>query len=184
MFNAQALTEKWNPVLSHEGTEPIKDNYKKAVTAVLLENQERFLREERGMINEAGGSAGNAAGAIGASGLSGSGLTTQTGGLAGFDPVLISLIRRAMPNLVAYDICGVQPMSGPTGLIFAMKSHFEGRDGTEALFNEPDNDFSAGFDATAKAYDTANPVAGSNPGLLNDATGGGTTAGNYARGCL
>ena len=182
MFNAQALTEKWNPVLSHEGTEPIKDNYKKAVTAVLLENQERFLREERGMINEAGGSAGNVSGAIGASGLSGSGLTTQTGGLAGFDPVLISLIRRAMPNLVAYDICGVQPMSGPTGLIFAMKSHFEGRDGTEALFNEPDNDFSAGFDATAKAYDTANPVAGSNPGLLNDATGGGTTAGNYARG--
>ena len=182
MFNAQALTEKWNPVLSHEGTEPIKDNYKKAVTAVLLENQERFLREERGMINEAGGAAGNVAGAIGASGLSGSGLTTQTGGLAGFDPVLISLIRRAMPNLVAYDICGVQPMSGPTGLIFAMKSHFEGRDGTEALFNEPDNDFSAGFDATAKAYDTANPVAGSNPGLLNDATGGGTTASNYARG--
>ena len=182
MFNAQALTEKWNPVLSHEGTEPIKDNYKKAVTAVLLENQERFLREERGMINEAGGAAGNVAGAIGASGLSGSGLTTQTGGLAGFDPVLISLIRRAMPNLVAYDICGVQPMSGPTGLIFAMKSHFEGRDGAEALFNEPDNDFSAGFDATAKAYDTANPVAGSNPGLLNDATGGGTTAGNYARG--
>ena len=182
MFNAQALTEKWNPVLSHEGTEPIKDNYKKAVTAVLLENQERFLREERGMINEAGGAAGNVAGAIGASGLSGSGLTTQTGGLAGFDPVLISLIRRAMPNLVAYDICGVQPMSGPTGLIFAMKSHFEGRDGTEALFNEPDNDFSAGFDATAKAYDTANPVAGSNPGLLNDATGGGITAGNYARG--
>ena len=182
MFNAQALTEKWNPVLSHEGTEPIKDNYKKAVTAVLLENQERFLREERGMINEAGGAAGNVAGAIGANGLSGSGLTTQTGGLAGFDPVLISLIRRAMPNLVAYDICGVQPMSGPTGLIFAMKSHFEGRDGTEALFNEPDNDFSAGFDATAKAYDTANPVAGSNPGLLNDATGGGITAGNYARG--
>ena len=182
MFNAQALTEKWNPVLSHEGTEPIKDNYKKAVTAVLLENQERFLREERGMINEAGGAAGNVAGAIGASGLSGSGLTTQTGGLAGFDPVLISLIRRAMPNLVAYDICGVQPMSGPTGLIFAMKSHFEGRDGAEALFNEPDNDFSAGFDASAGAYDTANPVAGSNPGLLNDATGGGTTASQYARG--
>ena len=182
MFNAQALTEKWNPVLSHEGTEPIKDNYKKAVTAVLLENQERFLREERGMINEAGGAAGNVAGAIGNAGLSGSGLTTQTGGLAGFDPVLIRLIRRAMPNLVAYDICGVQPMSGPTGLIFAMKSHFEGRDGTEALFNEPDNDFSAGFDATAKAYDTANPVAGSNPGLLNDATGGGITSGNYARG--
>ena len=182
MFNAKALTEKWNPVLSHEGTAAIKDNYKKAVTAVLLENQERFLREERGMINEAGGSGGNAAGAIGASGLSGSGLTTQTGGLAGFDPVLISLIRRAMPNLVAYDICGVQPMSGPTGLIFAMKSHYEAKSGPEALFNEPDADFSGGYDATANAYDTANPAAGTNPGLLNDATGGGITAGNYDNG--
>ena len=172
MFNAKALTEKWAPVLNHEGTQAIKDSYKKSVTAVLLENQENFLREERGMINEAGGSGGNAAGAIGASGLSGSGLTTQTGGLAGFDPVLISLIRRAMPNLVAYDICGVQPMSGPTGLIFAMKAHYETKSGPEALFNEPDADFSGGYDATANAYDTANPAAGSNPGLLNDSPAG------------
>ncbi len=172
MFNAKALTEKWAPVLNHEGTQAIKDNYKKSVTAVLLENQENFLREERGMINEAGGAGGNAAGAIGASGLSGSGLTTQTGGLAGFDPVLISLIRRAMPNLVAYDICGVQPMSGPTGLIFAMKAHYETKSGPEALFNEPDADFSGGYDATANAYDTANPAAGSNPGLLNDSPAG------------
>ena len=178
MFNAKALTEKWNPVLNHEGTAAIKDNYKKAVTAVLLENQERFLREERGMLQEAGGSGGNAAGAIGANGLSGSGLTTQTGGLAGFDPVLISLIRRAMPNLVAYDICGVQPMSGPTGLIFAMKAHYEDKAGPEALFNEPDSNFSAGYDATAKAYNPANDATdGSNPGLLNDAT-----PGTYERG--
>ena len=175
MFNAQALTEKWAPVLGHEGSSAITDNYRKSVTAVLLENQERFMREERGMLNEAGGSAGNNAGAIGGNALSGSGLTTQTGGLAGFDPVMISLIRRAMPNLIAYDICGVQPMSGPTGLIFAMKSQYEGRDGVEALYNEPDSDFSAGFDATANAYDTANPVAGSNPGLLND-------SGTYDRG--
>jgi len=177
MFNSQALTEKWAPVLGHEGTSAITDNYRKSVTAVLLENQERFMREERGMLNEAGGAAGNVAGAIGASGLSGSGLTTQTGGLAGFDPVMISLIRRAMPNLVAYDICGVQPMSGPTGLIFAMKSHYEGRGGVEALYNEPDSDFSAGFDATANAYDTSSPVAGSDPGLLND-----SPAGTYERG--
>jgi len=177
MFNAQALTEKWAPVLGHEGSSAITDNYRKSVTAVLLENQERFMREERGMLAEAGGAAGNSAGAIGGNALSGSGLTTQTGGLAGFDPVMISLIRRAMPNLVAYDICGVQPMSGPTGLIFAMKSHYEGRGGAEALYNEPDSDFSAGFDATANAYDTANPVAGSNPGLLND-----TPAGTYDRG--
>ena len=177
MFNAQALTEKWAPVLGHEGAGSIKDNYRKAVTAVLLENQERFMREERGMLAEAGGAAGNIAGAIGATGLSGSGTATSVGGLAGFDPVMISLIRRAMPNLVAYDICGVQPMSGPTGLIFAMKSHYEGRGGVEALYNEPDSDFSAGYDATANAYDTANPVAGSNPGLLND-----TPAGTYDRG--
>jgi len=177
MFNAQALTEKWAPVLGHEGAGSIKDNYRKAVTAVLLENQERFMREERGMLAEAGGAAGNIAGAIGATGLSGSGTATSVGGFAGFDPVMISLIRRAMPNLVAYDICGVQPMSGPTGLIFAMKSHYEGRGGVEALYNEPDSDFSAGYDATANAYDTANPVAGNDPGLLND-----SPAGTYDRG--
>ena len=177
MFNAKALTEKWSPVLSHEGTAPIKDNYKKAVTAVLLENQERFIREERGMLQEAGGAAGNSVGAIGGNALSGSGLDTKTGGLAGFDPVLISLIRRAMPNLVAYDICGVQPMSGPTGLIFAMKAHYEGRDGNEALFNEADSNYAAGSDATANAYASGDVTEGSNPGLLND-----STPGTYERG--
>ena len=177
MFNAQALTEKWSPVLNHEGTAAIKDNYKKSVTAVLLENQERFIREERGMLQEAGGAAGNSAGAIGTNALSGSGLDTKTGGLAGFDPVLISLIRRAMPNLVAYDICGVQPMSGPTGLIFAMKAHYEGRAGDEALFNEADSNFSAGSDATANAYAAGDVVDGSNPALLND-----STPGTYERG--
>ena len=137
MFNSKALTEKWNPVLGHEGAGAIKDNYRKAVTAVLLENTEKSLREERGMINEAS----NTVGAIGPAGLSGDSLanTPATGGLAGFDPVMISLIRRAMPNLVAYDICGVQPMSGPTGLIFAMKSHYQDdsnalRAGREALY--------------------------------------------------
>ena len=137
MFNAEALSEKWSPVLTHEGAGAIKDNYRKAVTAVLLENTEKQLREERGMINEAS----NTVGAIGANALSSGALGTQTGGLAGFDPVMISLIRRAMPNLVAYDICGVQPMSGPTGLIFAMKSHYQDaasglRNGPEALYNE------------------------------------------------
>ena len=178
MFNAQALTEKWSPVLNHEGTKSITDNYRKSVTAVLLENQERFLREERGMLQEAGGAAGNSAGAIGTNALSGSGLDTKTGGLAGFDPVLISLIRRAMPNLVAYDICGVQPMSGPTGLIFAMKAHYEGRTGPEALYNEADSNFAAGSDATAGAYDPSSDATdGSNPGLLND-----SSPGTYERG--
>ena len=194
MFNAQALTEKWNPVLGHEGAGAIKDNYRKAVTAVLLENTEKQLREERGMINEAS----NTVGAISGDALSGSGLTTKTGGLAGFDPVMISLIRRAMPNLVAYDICGVQPMSGPTGLIFAMKSHYQDdsrglRAGAEALYNEPDSNFSASsagpgaYDNTPLGTDDVNPLGDggttdANPGLLNDATGGGTTAANYERG--
>ena len=153
MFNSEALTEKWSPVLGHEGAGAIKDNYRKAVTAVLLENTEKQIREERGMINEAS----NTVGAISGDALSGSGLTTKTGGLAGFDPVMISLIRRAMPNLVAYDICGVQPMSGPTGLIFAMKSHYQDdsrglRAGAEALYNEPDSNFSASS-AGPGAYD-------------------------------
>ena len=195
MFNARALTEKWAPVLGHEGAGAIKDNYRRDVTAVLLENTEKSLREERGMMTETI----NSAGAIGTNALSGSGLDTKTGGLAGFDPVMISLIRRAMPNLVAYDICGVQPMSGPTGLIFAMKSHYQGQDdsglrtGREALYNEPDSNFSASSDGPG-AYDN-NPlgtddvyplgdggVTDANPGLLNDATGGGTTAANYERG--
>ena len=194
MFNAKALTEKWSPVLGHEGSGAIKDNYRKAVTAVLLENTEKQLREERGMLNEAS----NTVGAISGDALSGSGLTTKTGGLAGFDPVMISLIRRAMPNLVAYDICGVQPMSGPTGLIFAMKSHYQDdsrglRAGAEALYNEPDSNFSASsagpgaYDNTPLGTDDVNPLGDggttdANPGLLNDATGGGTTAANYERG--
>jgi len=192
MFNAKALTEKWSPVLGHEGAGAIKDNYRKAVTAVLLENTEKALREERGMINEAS----NTVGAISASGLSGSALGTQTGGLAGFDPVMISLIRRAMPNLVAYDICGVQPMSGPTVLIFAMKYHYQEngsglRTGPEALYNEPDSNFSASSLGSA-VYNQTNAAGGddthprgtvdpsnpdANPGLLND-----SPAGVYERG--
>jgi len=128
MFNADKnLMEKWEPVLGHESAPAIGDHYKKAVTARLLENQEVALREERnqseGFITEA---AANATGS----------------NISNFDPVLISLVRRAMPNLIAYDIAGVQPMSGPTGLIFAMKSKYSTQGGTEALFNEADTDFS------------------------------------------
>ena len=128
MFNAdQNLIEKWSPVLEHEDAPAIDDKYRKAVTARLLENQEVALREERvqrsfGDIQEA---AANATGS----------------GVDNFDPVLFSLVRRAMPNLIAYDIAGVQPMSGPTGLIFAMKSRYTAQDGTEALFDEADTDF-------------------------------------------
>ncbi len=184
MFNSKALTEKWSPVLSHEGAGAIKDNYRKAVTAVLLENTENQLREERGMMNEA--STVGAISAAGGQALGGSGLTTKTGGLAGFDPVMINLIRRAAPNLVAYDICGVQPMSGPTGLIFAMKSHYNTRAGAEALYNEPDTNFSGNTQGPAAYNDPVDPLGDggttdANPGLLNDATGGGTTAANYER---
>ena len=184
MFNSEALTEKWSPVLSHEGAGAIKDNYRKAVTAVLLENTEKQLREERGMVNEA--STVGAISATGGNALGGSGLSTKTGGLAGFDPVMISLIRRAAPNLVAYDICGVQPMSGPTGLIFAMKSHYNTRAGAEALYNEPDTNFSGNTQGPAAYNDPVSPLGDggstdANPALLNDATGGGTTAANYER---
>ena len=175
MFNAEKLQEKWAPVLNHEGAPQVGDVYKKSVNAVLLENQERFMREERGMLNEV------AVNSLGAGTVSPAGSAlgnSNTAGLAGFDPVLISLVRRAMPNLMAYDVCGVQPMSGPTGLIFAMRSRYENQGGEEALFNEPDTGFSAAGDATAGAYTPRTGAGvggdseGNNPALLNDGTPG------------
>ena len=144
MFQSEHLQEKWSPLLDYEGLDPIKDSHRKAVTAVLLENQEKFLKEESAF--NSGGlnlmeSPTNSANAVGAQGGFGSD-ATAAGPVAGFDPVLISLIRRAMPNLVAYDLAGVQPMSGPTGLIFAMRSRYTSQSGTEALFNEADTAFS------------------------------------------
>ena len=130
----QDLVKKWAPILESEAAAPIKDNYRKEVTAVLLENQERELRrghEAMGELNEA--APANAVGSY-----------SDTNGFAKFDPVLISLVRRAMPQLIAYDVAGVQPMTQPTGLIFAMKSRYSTQGGTEALFNEADTDFSGG----------------------------------------
>lgn len=175
MFNARVLQEKWAPVLNHNEAPAIQDRYKQAVTAVLLENQERALREERGILNEV------SVNSLGAGTVSPSGSTlssANTAGLAGFDPVLISLVRRAMPNLMAYDVCGVQPMSGPNGLIFAMRSRYENQAGEEALFNEPDTGFSASYDATTGAYTPRNgggvggDSEGNNPALLNDSSAG------------
>ena len=146
MYNAQQLLEKWSPLLDAEGVDPIKDSHRRATTAILLENQERFLKEEaafssgNGMLNEAAPT--NSGNAVGASGAFGAG-SADAGPTAGFDPVLISLIRRSMPNLVAYELAGVQPMNGPTGLIFAMRSRYTNQSGTEAFFNEPDSAFSA-----------------------------------------
>ena len=169
MPNTEALQEKWAPVLDYEGMDPIKDSHRRAVTAVLLENQEQTLREERDFLSEA------PTNAVGNGGYTSSGGQT----VAGFDPVLISLIRRAMPNLVAYDLAGVQPMSGPTGLIFAMRSRFSGMTGDEALFNEADTAFSGqdtdfdrtnGFTNGAVGMGTTGQT-GSNPGLLNPESG-------------
>jgi len=174
MFQSEHLQEKWSPLLDYEGLDPIKDNHRRAVTAVLLENQEKFLREEQAfssginLMESPTNSAGsNPAGFSGAA--------TPAGPVAGFDPVLISLIRRSMPNLVAYDLAGVQPMSGPTGLIFAMRSRYEDQAGSEALFNEADTAFSgqdAGFDLTGGFSDVnaglgTTSQSGTNPSVLN-----------------
>ncbi len=135
MFNADKnLIEKWSPVLDHERAPSIDDHYKKAVTARLLENQEIAMQEERAQAQ------GNFISEAAAANNIGSGSAPNNIGT--FDPVLISLVRRAMPNLIAYDIAGVQPMSGPTGLIFAMKSKYSSQSGAEALYNEADTDFS------------------------------------------
>ena len=154
MYLTENLQEKWQPVLEHPDLPKIEDAYKRAVTTVILENQEKAVREDRSFMTEAA-----PANATGSS-------------VDNWDPVLISLVRRAMPNLIAYDICGVQPMTGPTGLIFAMKSRFGSQAGAEALFNEADTDFSA-RDA---AGDTGSPDAqsGTNPATLNDSPSAGT----------
>ena len=164
MFNSGQLQKKWQPLLEAEGLENIKDNHRRAVTAQLLENQERFLREERAFLSEAPPTVNTDPGGTGAAGFSGG--AGAGGPVAGFDPVLISLIRRAMPNLVAYDLAGVQPMNGPTGLIFAMRSKYDNQQGTEALFNEPDSAFSA-----------QNSGASLNQGDYTGATDGDSTVG-------
>jgi len=154
MFLSEQLQNKWQPLLEANGLDEIKDPYRRAVTAVLLENQERFLKEERGFLSETpAGSYASLGGAGGAAGYGGG--ATASGPVAGFDPVLISLIRRSMPNLVAYDLAGVQPMNGPTGLIFAMRTRYVNQNGTEALFNEVDTAFSGqddGFNTTTGDY--------------------------------
>ena len=135
------LMKKWAPVLNEESAPAIQDKHRKAVTAAILENQEKAMKEERAQAN---------------------GFLSETpanvaGGVANWDPVLISLVRRSVPNMIAYDICGVQPMSGPTGLIFAMRSRYSTQAGTEALFNEADTTFSGDSSAT---HNTANGPSG------------------------
>ena len=177
MFQSERLQEKWSPLLDYDGLDPIKDSHRRAVTAVLLENQEKFLREEQafssGINLMESPNVNTDPGATGSAGFSGS--AADAGPVAGFDPVLISLIRRAMPNLVAYDLAGVQPMNGPTGLIFAMRSRYENQSGNETFFDEVDTAFSgqdAGFDLTGGMTDVqaglgTTAQSGSNPSVLN-----------------
>jgi hypothetical protein len=156
MFQTEHLQEKWKPVLEHPDLPPIQDAYKRAVTTLILENQESALREDRTFLSEAAP----------VNAMSGGQMDT-------WDPILISLVRRAMPNLIAYDVCGVQPMTGPTGLIFAMRSSFTSQDGAEALVDESMPDISN--------QNAAGTIGGgdvgateTNPAVLNDSPSAGT----------
>ncbi len=132
MYLSENIKEKWQPVMEHADLPEIKDAYRRDVTLRLLENQEKFL-EEQGLQEAAPVNSGHAPAGT---------------NVKGWDPILISLVRRSMPHLLAYDVCGVQPMSGPTGLIFAMKSHYSAQDGTEALHAEANTAFSGDNDGT------------------------------------
>ena len=158
MFQTEHLQEKWSPVLQHPDLPEIKDSYRRAVTTIILENQEKALKEDKNFLTETAP-------------------TSFVGGNASldtWDPILISLVRRSMPNLIAYDICGVQPMTGPTGLIFAMRARFASMDGAEALADEamPGN-------ADASNQNAAGTIGGgdvgsseTNPAVLNDSPAG------------
>ncbi len=156
MFQTEHLQEKWQPVLEHPDLPKIEDSYKRAVTTLLLDNQEKALKEDAQYLTEVAP----------VNAMSGGQMDT-------WDPILISLVRRAMPNLIAYDVCGVQPMTGPTGLIFAMRSSFISQDGAEALMDESFPDISN--------QNAAGTIGGgdvgateTNPAVLNDSPSAGT----------
>ena len=152
MFQTENLQEKWSPVLAHPDLPKIEDSYKRAVTTVILENQEKAIKEDRSFLKEAAP-------------------TNSTGAdVENWDPILISLVRRSMPNLIAYDICGVQPMTGPTGLIFAMRARFASMDGAEALGDEADSGFSNDDGAGDLGV---GDQTGTNPSTLNDSPSAG-----------
>ena len=155
MYLSEEIQKKWSPVLDHPDLQEITDPYRKSVTAVILENQEKLLQEEKQVFSEAV-HANNMSNAIDT-----------------YDPILISLVRRALPNLMAYDVCGVQPMTGPTGLIFAMKSHYTSQTGTEMLYNEADTDFAGagthvGSNPVDGTYTTGTGITRDNGELLGD----------------
>lgn len=156
-FLKEALEKKWAPLLDHKGMPKIKDNWRRAVTAVVLENQERESRIAAGATQEQFLTEGPV-NSVGTGGYTSS--STATGPVAGFDPIMIALVRRAMPNLIAYDICGVQPMSGPVGLIFAMRSRYASQSGAEAFYAEANTAFSASGQGGTHGG-TADPFSGS-----------------------
>ena len=162
MYLSEQLVKKWQPVLEHPELPKVKDNYRQAVTAVILENQERAIKEDRAFMSEAAPTN-----------------STDASYIQNWDPILISLVRRAMPNLIAYDICGVQPMTGPTGLIFAMRAKYTSQaNASEALFDEADTDFSARNAAgDSTTGQDSGGHAGTNPAVLNDSPAGSFTKG-------
>jgi len=139
-LNEEQIVQKWSPILDHPELDPIKDPYKKAVTAMVLENQQNAMDSERGAINETAP-------------------TNVAGGVSNFDPILISLVRRSLPNLIAYDVAGVQPMTGPTGLIFALRSRYGNQSGAEAFYNEANTVFSGIVGGSVSTDTATNPAA-------------------------
>lgn len=163
---AEELQNKWKPVLEHADLEPIKDAHRRSVTAAILENTENALRESAAL------GAGQSLLSETPANVTGSAVDT-------FDPVLISLVRRAMPNLIAYDICGVQPMTGPTGLIFAMRARYATQGGTEAFYNEANTGFSSSPQGNSTVNLPGYRHVGTVPGTANNAE---SNTYNYVKG--
>jgi hypothetical protein len=157
MYLSEQLQTKWAGVLDHADLPAIKDPYRKAVTAVVLENQAQEMSKAAAVLNEAGPT-NSMVNTIASGGFGGG--AAAAGPVAGFDPILISLVRRSLPNLIAYDICGVQPMTGPTGLIFAMRSRYAGQGGAEAFYNEANSGFSGKSSQSAFALQADTAASG------------------------
>ena len=162
MYLTEELQKKWAPVLEHPELESIKDPYKRAVTTVILENQQQAMRQDRQALNE----------------TTDNGPTNISGGVSNFDPILISLVRRSLPNLIAYDVAGVQPMTGPTGLIFAMRARYtgQGSGNPEAFFNEANTVFS-GNPSAANPYGFQGTLTTETANTFQNVTSGATTSG-------
>jgi len=161
MYLSEQLVKKWQPILEHPELPKVTDSYKRAVTAVILENQERAIKEDRAFMSESAPQN-----------------STDASYVQNWDPIMISLVRRAMPNLIAYDICGVQPMTGPTGLIFAMRAKYASQAGSEALFDAANTQFAGSNAAQSTSSGYSGAETGTNPSVLNDSPAGTYTTGS------